>query len=350
MERINRDNYRQHPAINQSLLKALANHPEKVLEDDKDWSDGLEFGDALDIILFTPDEFNEKYYVTDMDNLPQDNVKDIMQIVVANMKEGDNGYMDKDVLKAAAQVGYGQSWKPETLLRKVLNEYNGHEYARQLIESKGKKTLSIERHMQITHAVETLKRHEFTSRFVSDKLPEHMERLVQVPLMAPSHKQPVWYKGLLDLMLVNHEHKVIYPWDLKSTGTNVLYFPSQIMKFRYDLQAALYTYILETIISECEEGGQPEDYGGLTFNPSGYTVADFGFIVIGSKDTNKPMRYRCTPKDLEGGLYGGTSSQGYDYKGAFQLTEELLWHRSSGKWGYPKEVYDMDGELLVDVY
>lgn len=348
MERITRDNYREHPAINQSLLKALAKHPQNVLEEDKDWSDGLEFGDALDILLFTPEKFDEEYYVTNMDNLPSDNVKAIMELVVDGLEEGQKA-TDEDVLRAAAEVNYGQSWNEGTILRKVLVDGKGAEYGNILVESLGKRTLSIDRHMQITKAVDTLKNHEFTKRFISDPLPDHMERLVQVPLMAPCPSLPVWFKGLLDLIIIDHEKKIIYPWDLKSTGTNVLYFESQFMKFRYDLQAALYSYIIEIIVATCGEGDDPELYG-FSFDPSGYQVANFGFIVIGSQDVNNPILYRCRDEELAAGLYGGTTTQGYEYKGAMQLAEELLWHRRTGKWDYPKDVYDAGGILEINVY
>lgn len=348
MERITRDNYRSYPAVNQSTLKALEDHPSKVLED-KDWSDGLQFGDVIDILLFTPDKFEEEYYVTNMDNLPNENVRQIIEHVVANKKE-DEDLGEDDILDAAAKFDYGQSWKPATQLKKILVEYGGKAYIKQLLEGRGKKLLSIEDHMKMVQAVEVLKRHPFTSQFISGPTPDHIERLVQVPILAHSDEHPVWYKGLLDLILVDHEKKIIYPWDLKSTGTNPLWFQSQILKFRYDLQAGLYQHMLETIVTEAEEGGAPQEYTGLTFDPSGYKVDNFGFIVIGSQDTSRPLRYKCTDADIFAGLNGGTTKRGREYKGVWKLTEELLWHRKNGKWEYPMEVYQNGGQLLVDVY
>lgn len=350
MEYITKENYRNYPAINQSTLKMLEYNPKGVRDAEQlTWSEGLEFGDVLDLILFTPDEFDKKYYVTNMDNLPSEKVKIIIETVISTVKEGD--YEEEDILQAADIFEYGKNWNPETRIRKILEDGGGAKYASQLIKSRNKKLLSIDHHMHITQASEVLKSHEFTSHLIHDKLPTYMERLTQVPLLAPYNKNPnVFYKGLLDLIIIDHNSKTIYPWDVKSTSSEVLSFPYQFLKFRYDLQASLYTYLLNTIIESVNDENNVIDYGGLTFNPKGYKVENFGFIVISSKNVNYPVVYKCTDEDLDRGLYGGTSKKGISYKGVFTLTDELLWHRKTSKWDYPKEVYDNKGELLIDVY
>jgi len=348
MDKITNENYRDYKAINQSSLKALAIHPEEFLNaEDKDWSDGLEFGDVIDKLLFTPDEFEEDYFVTNMDNLPSDNIKAAIEHVVENTKEGVN-VSEEDVLKACETIGYGQSWKPSTLLRKIA-EGGGFAYGGQLLKSRGKRVLSMENHMKMMMAVKVLKEHPFTSEYVWKDLPDHIERFTQFPVLARNSKYDVFYKGLLDLMLVNHETKIIYPWDLKTTGTNPLRFQGTFLKYRYDLQAALYTYILQ-MITEGAVGNYPFDRMNFPFDPTGYTVANFGFIVVGNNDVHNPVRYKCTDADINGGLMGGKTDLGYEYKGVMELTEELIWHQKEDKWNYPKEVYDNDGELSVDVY
>lgn len=344
MERITFENYRDYPAINQSTLKQLSDNPQKVLEEDKDWSDGMEFGDVLDLLVFSPELFDENYYVADLDNLPSDSIKAIMEDLVN--RHGEDITEDQ-VLAAAERHNYGQSWKPSTRLHKILEEGDGLQYARMLNESEGKRILSIERHMEMVQAAEILKTHDYTSAYIADDLPEGWERLTQLPLL--SYGKPM-YKGLLDLVLVDHNEKVIYPWDLKSTGSNPLYFRGQYVKYQYYLQAALYQHILENLVAEAEEGTNVQEETGLTFHPSGYKVSNFGFIVIGSQDSTVPLRYKCTDEDLYCGMFGGELRTGREVKGVEELTNELLWHREHDKWEYPYEVYQNGGELEIDIF
>lgn len=344
MERITFDNYRDYPAINQSKLKSLSKDPEKVIEDREDWNDGMEFGDVLDLILFTPELFDERYYVADLDNLPSDRIQGIIEDAVE--RHGAE-ITDEMVLAAADRDEYGMTWGNDTRLRKILEEGDGARYAQILMNSQDKKILSIERHMEIVQAAEVLKTHNYTSDFIAGELPEGWERLTQVALL--SCGKPL-FKGLIDLMLVDHNEKVIYPWDLKSTGRNPLHFAGQFVSQQYYLQAALYQWILENLIAEAEEGTNVQELTDLTFNPAGYTVDNFGFIVIGSADSTKPLRYKCTDEDIYSGLYGGELRTGREVKGVMELAEELQWHEDNNKWQYPYEVYQNDGELELDIF
>jgi len=343
MEPITFDNYRDYDAINYSKLKTLSDHPRKIHEE-RDWSDGLEFGDALDLLVFTPDLFREEYYVGNMDNEPSDRVKNIMEDVVRNYGEE---ITDDHVIEAANREGYGESWNRNTRLNKILRTYGGARYARMLLDSRGKRVMSTERHMQITQAVETLKKHEWTKHLLFDDLPDHMQRFTQFPML--SFGKPL-YKSLFDLLIVDHKKKKFYPWDLKNTGVPVHRFRSQFVSYQYYLQAALYSYVLGSVIAEAEEGAPVQEFIPLDFNPSGYKVDNFGFIVISSQDTVNPMRYKCTESDLYAGMSGGILSRGREVKGFIKLTEEYLWHKKNDLWSYPYEVYKGNGEVDIDVF
>lgn len=332
MEQITRENYRDHPAINYSKLKALADHPRKV-DEEIEMNKGMIFGDAMDCMLFTPEEFDDKFYVADLENLPSDNIQNIIDAVVE--KHGLE-ITNETVLAEAKQQNYGSNWKDSTRLRKILEDGGGARYAEILLNSEDKHILSIDKHAEIAHAVEVLQNHEWTAPIIRGDLEDHQDRFTQYPAMSIGDYN---FKALFDLIILDHDRQRIYPYDLKFTSRPVTHFDSEFIKRKYYIQAALYTHVLKI-----------QTHNDTPLMVKGYNVMPFKFIVISSKDPNHPMIYTTTLEDIDCGLEGGELRSGREVKGVFQLAEELIWHEQENKWGYPYEVYQSDGELTLNVF
>ena len=57
---------------------------------------------------------------------------------------------------------------------------------------------------------------------------------------------------MFDEIIVDHEKKMIYPIDLKTTGHPEEEFEGSFVTWRYDIQSKLYTYILQECIKNDE--------------------------------------------------------------------------------------------------
>ncbi len=84
-------------------------------------------------------------------------------------------------------------------------------------------------------------------------------------------------KMMADLLIVNHEKKMIIPIDLKTTGMPEYYFPHKYLDNRYDIQAKLYWHILRNVLNK-------DDYF------KDFTLLDFRFIVV-NKDKLTPLMF-----------------------------------------------------------
>lgn len=114
-------------------------------------------------------------------------------------------------------------------------------------------------------------------------------------------------------------------------GDYINTFPVSFLKWRYDLQAAFYSEALR------------QQYPG-------YKVMNFKFIVISSLQLKKPLIYKCTDTDLLVGKHGGMNTfNNRKIKGYEQLMDDYVWHSENNLWEYPREVYERNGEVDLNV-
>lgn len=313
---LTKDNYRKYPAIHYSLLSKLSKDPKGVLSEEKDFSDGITFGDALDILLTQGEkEFEEKYCVCKVDK-PTGQMGDFV----------DAFYKLKDSNLAYEVAGFKRD-----SITKVLGRFakEGEDYYNFLVQSEGKQVISYEMYMKVLDAISTLKSHPFTEVYF-DKPRKGIEIKYQVPLLFKIDDSEG--KCLLDILVIDHEKKIIYPLDLKSMGDYVNTFPASFMKWNYYLQASFYTYGLKQLYPD-------------------YTIDNFKFIVISSLQLNKPLIYKCSDEDLLVGELGGVNKiTNKKIKGWRQLYEDYLWHLNNNLWEYPREVYENNGEVELGMF
>jgi hypothetical protein len=82
-----------------------------------------------------------------------------------------------------------------------------------------------------------------------------------------------------------------------------------------------------------------------------YRVENFRFIVVSSTDPYKPLVYKCTEEDLYAGRYGGKLKYNDEYqKGFDQLIDDMQWHIETNNYSYPREIYELDGEVPLSIF
>lgn len=112
---------------------------------------------------------------------------------------------------------------------------------------------------------------------------------------------------MFDLLVVNHKEKTIQPVDLKTSSMPAYDFPEHFVKMRYDIQAQLYTHVLQKVIAR--------DY-----YLNGYTILPFLFTDI-SRTDKVPVTYEI---DLSGSFSFSKGDKVYQYKGWEELLAEIL--------------------------
>lgn len=165
-----------------------------------------------------------------------------------------------------------------------------------------------------------------------------IELLHQVPIYFSYNSEE--FKALLDGVRINHKDKTIEPFDLKTTGKTVYDFIDSFLMYGYFRQCALYE---QAILSEASPVKSLLD--------EGYKLLDFTFIVAETKlsSTNPAIIFKTTEKDRWHGIHGG-QVKGKHYKGINQLLEDFRWHQKTNLWTYPREVYQNEGVITLDIF
>lgn len=308
----NRDTYRGYDAVNYSKLSSLDKNPKSVNED-KDFSDGLRNGDVLDLLCFEEEKFHEKYYVSTVGKLPSDAIKAIIDHVMT-MEE----YKSEDFVRVARAFEYGApNWKDDTIYKKIMDD--GEDYIQMLAQANDRIIIDFETYEMLKDATTDLKTDERTKQLFGGNY--------QVPLLGMldvNDDLSTLYKCLLDSLVEAGDKMIMY--DLKYTSSSLSYFQSDFKKWRYYLQASLYSDIVAKAYNK------PVDV----------------YYVIWSSVDRKPALFKISEETLKLGRDGGILYNGQRAKGYKQLTEELIWHQKNDLWDYPYQYYK-DNFFELDV-
>ena len=332
--------YREIDKENQSSLKKILDSPKAYLKSkkprkDEDNPDHFIFGDILDMMICgEKDEFDEKYLVVKDEIKCSDSIKEVIEIFFDRTKGAPAStifHSARDLLlKICKEVGYGQSWKEDTVISKLEKE--GGPYYKFLCDAIGKIPVSDLEYAKVINCVASLKASEFTAPYMKRiKGQEFFSKLV-----IQFEYAGVEMKGELDRVIIDHNVRTIQPIDFKSTGKSNYGFQYDFWKFRYDFQAGTYYYGLRV---------QP-DIKALV--DKGYTLLPFLYIVAEKESINSPFVFEITDDVLRIGLYGGTRSNGKVMEGLAHAIERLKWHTKNDKWDYPKE-HEIDGKLKIEI-
>lgn len=313
-EPITRENYREYDAINYSKLKALSDHPQKVLQKIA-WSEGLQNGDLLDLILFDGEEkLREKYYISSREEDPSDKIKEIIQTSTE---------YDKDTLVSTARMlNYGgANWGDDTIYGKII-EKGGSEYIEELEEAGNRKIITFEQYAEMKRAASLLRDHPFTKDYFTDEWQNQVPLLYKLNV---SEENAPLFKGLLDGLSV--VKNVAFIFDLKYTSRSLSAFRNQFFSWKYYLQASLYT--------------------DLALKETDCDYFDTKYVVYSSQD-NKVGVFNVDSSMYKLGKLGGTGYTGKYIKGYRQLAKELIWHQENDLWEYPYEVYQNNGIVNLE--
>jgi hypothetical protein len=334
-----REEYFASPEISRSLLKTLNDDPRKVLDQIKYGSSvsgkAIDIGNALDCHMFDGDEeFRKQFFVMEMENPFPDksvNAGKFMYECIQLIQSDDTANLEH---KHVFEIAYERTGMKRPNLNDMIDQFigNGGElYLEQLVAAKGKTILTpedYELHLKMKYALE--KSGRFGYLF-------DMPYLQGNPIECQYQLVHIWdnKKIMLDIVEIDHHHKMIYGKDLKTTSENPNSAEFSILKYGYHLQAGMYH---DGLI----------DWANINYPD--YTVSDtFDFIFVQKCKEPIPFGLRIEGNDLamckEGGKVRGRHIKGYK-----QLEEELKFHMETGQWDLPKDFYNSDRIRTIQLF
>lgn len=283
-------------------------------------------GKVIHTLLLEPERFDDQYIISPS-KLPSDNVKTIIDRVFTHHTElaaqGDQrdllGQFAPAIIDIMADMNFHQSLKTDQQrLEKVITE-ESILYWSFLRSRTGKTLVAYDMIEYCKNAVEIIKTNQevcdllgygTTSFDLKDIHNEQYMEIKQLP------NRPFGLKGILDNLVVDHEAKVIYINDVKTTSKDLVNFPDSIETFNYWLQAAIYYTMVCT------------EYKGLL--DDGYTV-EFRFIAI-----DRMFQTYAFPVSID------TMTKWVEK--LFQELDKAHWHYENRAYGLP---YALDNKLVV---
>lgn len=274
---VTEDQYRADLALSYSTLSRFNREGFDNLAHlfDKTESPSLLFGSVVDTLLTgTKEEFEERFFVADFPELP-DKQREIVEGIFHAAKPGESWdkVMDSVILEYLLANNYQPNWKVETRI-KVIREA-GREYYDLLTLADGKTVISQKLYQDALDCVETLRKSESTKWYFEADNPfnKNIERLYQ--LKFKGSYEGINLRCMADLIIVDHEKKIVYPCDLKTSFKPEWRFYESFMEWGYWIQAQLYWYLIRQAMDEDEYFKD-------------FKLADYRFIVISNR-TRKPL-------------------------------------------------------------
>lgn len=229
-------------------------------------------GSLFDCLLTDPDTFHQRFAVVP-GVIPTENTKRLVYRVFKERDEEsistDLGVYQDDILNVLKDMNLHQALKTdEQRLDKILTE-DAKNYFKFLCEAESKIVIDNETLDRNKSRADMVRLDALANQrmYLSDA-PEHIEVLQQPHLeVDTTDKFGFKLRGIADRIIIDHQAKKITIIDVKTTSKTLAdFYPDTYNFYRYDLQAAMYVYL-------------------VSFNPKyrGYGIS-FEFFVVDKYD------------------------------------------------------------------
>lgn len=349
-------NYRALESLNVSMIKLFDSDPVKFYEQFKlrkkkkdSKTTSLIIGDIVDFFLLdcggNEDEFerrfDEKFAL--MEGSKGTGQVFILADLMFELTQNDTD--ENGVVKTSFDSRFAEAFRKvqeASLYKKKTEDYalkdftdNGYSYFQAQLDNIGKIVIEVSLVDKAKRVAELLRTDEFSADvFVEGEGEEYFPKHpIEWKYLTQTGKL-IDCKSELDILKVNHDKKIIYPKDLKTTFDNEN-FDYSYTKHRYDLQAAFYGLAVKYW---ADENGMKD-----------YDIEPMEFIVGDTSANNRrPIRYQLSPTDIVN-AYQGYDIRGNHYKGIQELIEEISWAEDTDNWNVSKEVFDANGKLKLKI-
>lgn len=221
-------------------------------------------GKIIHALLLEEEKFNDMFVISPA-KLPGDSIKAVVDRVFAHYLEvsqnGDSRTELKDfdqaVLDVMVDMNYHQSLKTDQqrldkiILPEAINYWD-------FLKTKGDKILIDQQTYDFCkNAVEIIKTDESVCNLIGCNLTEFDNKEVfnEVPLSVEYRNAPFGLKGIIDNVVIDHDKKIIFINDIKTTSKDLKDFKETVEFYSYWLQAVIYCSMVGIKHRELMESG-----------------------------------------------------------------------------------------------
>lgn len=313
--------YREIDKESQSDLKKLLKHPKDYLDAkerrklvDEPQPEWAILGNLIEFLTLDEDtNFDDVYCI--LNTVPTDKIKQIVEYIYNEVTGLDvvpssllNKYDPSIILVACDDIEYQPKWKPETRIKKVVEE--GASYFKTLIESTEKTIISQNLYNRAITCKMTLLSHPYIKEIILHK--DSISKYV-----IEWELDGIEMKSEIDHMVKDDVNKIIYPYDLKSTGKPVYKFKDSFIEYGYDFQDVVYQKALKMAFPD-------------------YDIKPVTFLVCETNSTRMPLMFQASPEIRKNAVAN-----------VKECIARLKFHTERSQWDYPMEHYVSNGLITI---
>jgi hypothetical protein len=274
-------------------------------------------GKLIHVLLLEPEEFDNQFIIS-LDNLPTGSLRILLDILFKNYYNSSTQELkeyETEILKVMAQINYYQSLKTDKQrLEKIITEESKN-YWDFLKRKNNKIIVDQTTYAFCKNAVDIVKLNSKVCGLIGCNTTEFDNKEVfnELPLKIDIENLPFGLKGIIDNLVIDHDKKIIFINDIKTTSKELKDFKETVEFYSYWLQASIYIQLVNGVYSDLLDQGY-----GITFH----------FITIDS------------------------SYQSY----AFPLSAETVYNwqnrlndsLNKALWHYEKKSFDLPYDFAID--
>lgn len=282
-------------------------------------------GSIIDTLCFDNENFEKIYHVSTSNKEPSETEKVLLDSLhsIIDYKDIKSFSYIQVGLELIKELNLWKNIKNEEILISKLKNEDFVKSLKDLFKSKNKIVISGSDYMNALEVKKHLIENENTKDYFLNSDIKKKQVLFQIPILFSIENDK--FKCLLDIIFINHEDKTIRVVDLKTGFDDNNSFKWTILKYRYDIQVALYTKALETYIID----------NGL----KDYRVIDPIIIYTQVSKPDRPLIFKFNEKLVKYAYRGFKLKSGYLYKGILELVDEINWHKDNNIYNYSKNDY-----------
>lgn len=338
--------YKEAKALSQSSLKLLDYDPKSFYYNEERWLKGeiaskpefkvtesMKLGEVVDCLLLTPLAFDSNFIINTAVS-PSGQMLTFADEYIRLESIATEGYtktIEKEIVQQIAQSAYESAGFKRDSFAKVLDRFKEEAlpYYNVFRKGAGKTVITAEMYKHAQELIKALKEDQYIKHYLCEST---VGQTVynQMELYHNFGGTPL--KGLLDRVIIDHDKKTVQAIDLKTTSED--FFPSSIISYRYDMQAAFYTFLLQ---QWCQDN-----------RITNYIMLPFLFITVNTI-SSKAVTWQLSNNDLYVGEWGGKTYYGKEVKGWRQLLDAYRWHKANS-WDYPRDVLENEGKRITNCF
>lgn len=290
--------------------------------------EGVRIGSLTDDLLYSKlvnsSHFNNLYYIYD-GGKPTATLGKLVNIIIESNKKIPT---IKQILQIVKKNSFWSNIvKEDTLITKFDNK-QFWAYLTAYYTAKGKVIVGTDDYAKAEDLVNILLTHEYSKDLFIET--DETITLYQYPIKFEYNGFIL--RGILDFLKIDHKNKTVRPIDLKTGKDDPEFFSSSFIKFRYDLQEAVYTLAFDHI---CKE-----------LSLEGYTLLPFQFLYI-SRYEKTPIIYEV-PEKWHIASKQGYTLNGRHIKGLYELIDDIKWHWDNKIFDKSRSMYENKGKLVLN--